>query len=154
MKLQAGQISFLLEGDACSGAEQSMINTGLNLHSNVLKVGHHGSAYATTDAFLNSVQPTYAVISCALNNPYGHPAPQTIQKLLAHNITTYGTYKSGTIIATTDGTTITFQNNPNPIPELPTTSIPTILMLTTLSAFILHGRKHYERRTQRKHKNH
>lgn len=143
MKLQAGQTSFLLEGDAGSGAEQSMINAGLNLHSNVLKVGHHGSAYATTDTFLNSVQPTYAIISCALNNPYGHPAPQTIQKLLTHNITTYGTYKSGTIIATTDGTTITFLNSPNPIPELPTTLIPTIVMLTTLSTFILDRRKHH-----------
>lgn len=143
MKLQVGQTSFLLEGDACSGAEQSMINAGLNLHSNVLKVGHHGSAYATTDTFLSSAQPTYAVISCALNNSYGHPAPQTIQKLLAHNITTYGTYKSGTIIATTDGTTITFLNSPNPIPELSTTLIPMILMLTTLSAFIIDRREHH-----------
>lgn len=131
MKLQVGQTSFLLEGDAGSGAEQGMINAGLNLHSNVLKVGHHGSAYATTDAFLNSVQPTYAIISCALNNPYRHPAPQTIQKLLTHNITTYGTYKSGTIIATTDGTTITFLNNPDPVPELPTILILSMLMLTT-----------------------
>jgi competence protein ComEC len=141
MKLQAGQTSFLLEGDASSGAEQSMINAGLNLHSDVLKVGHHGSVYATTDAFLNSVQPTYAVISCGLNNPYGHPAPETIQRLLSHNVIVYGTYKSGIIIATTDGTTIAFPSNPIAIPEYPTILMPSMLVLTALSTAILYGRK-------------
>jgi beta-lactamase superfamily II metal-dependent hydrolase len=137
MKLQAGQTTFLLEGDASSGAEQSMINARLDLHSNVLKVGHHGSAYATTDAFLNSVQPTYAIISCGLNNPCGHPAPETIQRLLNHNVTIYGTYKSGTIVATTDGTTITFLNSPNTIPEFPTILTPSMLVLAALSPVVL-----------------
>jgi len=142
MKLQAGQTSFLLEGDASSGAEQSMISSGLNLRSNVLKVGHHGSAYATSDAFLNSVQPTYAVISCGLNNPYGHPAPETVQRLLNHNVTAYGTYRSGTIIATTDGTTITFLDSPNPIAEFPTILMPSMLILVVLSATILFRKKY------------
>jgi competence protein ComEC len=137
MKLQAGQTSFLLEGDASSGAEQSMINAGLNLRSNVLKVGHHGSAYATTAAFLNSVQPTYAVISCGLNNLYGHPAPETLQRLLNHNVTTYGTYRSGTIIASTDGTAITFLDSPTPVAEFPTILMPLMLMLAALSVAIL-----------------
>lgn len=127
LKLQAGQTSFLLEGDAGFDAEQTMINAGLNLRSNVLKVGHHGSAYATSDSFLNAVAPTYAVISCALVNSYGHPAPSTIQRITNHNITTYGTYTYGTIVATTDGTTISFTNSLTQIPILtPTpTSQPT-----------------------------
>jgi competence protein ComEC len=141
MKLEAGQTSFLLEGDACSGAEQSMISAGLNLHSNVLKVGHHGSSYATIDAFLNKVQPTYAVISCGLNNPYGHPAPQTLQRLLNHNVTTYGTYRSGTIIATTDGAAIAFLDSPSPIGEFPAILIPLVLILATLLVTILFTKK-------------
>lgn len=141
MKLRAGQTAFLLEGDASSGAEQSMIDAGLDLHGNVLKVGHHGSAYATTNAFLNRVQPTYAVISCGLNIPYGHPAPETIQRLLNHNVTIYGTYKSGTIVATTDGTTITFLNSPSAIPEFPNILIPSMLILAVLSPFVLCRKK-------------
>jgi beta-lactamase superfamily II metal-dependent hydrolase len=136
LKLQAGQSSFLLEGDASSGAEQSMINAGLKLRSNLLKVGHHGSAYSTTDAFLTTVQPTYAVISCSLNNSYGHPSPETIQRLSNHNVITYGTYKSGTIIATSDGATITFVNGSIPIPEFPTILIPSVLLITALTTLI------------------
>lgn len=141
MKLRMGQTAFLLEGDACSGAEQSMIAAGLDLHCNVLKVGHHGSAYGTTDAFLNSVRPTYAVISCGLNNPYGHPAPETIQRLLNHNVTVYGTYRSGTIVATTDGTTVTFLDSPSAIPEFPNISIPSMLVLAVLSSVVLCRKK-------------
>lgn len=137
LKLQAGETSFLLEGDASSGAEASMINAGLNLHSNVLKVGHHGSAYATTDAFLSSVQPTYAVISCGLNNIYGFPAPETLQRLSNHNVITYGTYKSGTIIATSDGTTITFLDTPGTIPEFVSVLAPGIIMLATLLSIVV-----------------
>ncbi len=127
LKLQAGQSSFLLEGDAESGAEQAMINAGLNLHSNVLKVGHHGSATSTDDSFLDSAAPAYAVISCALVNSYGHPAPSTLQRLTDHNITTYGTYTYGSIIATTDGNTIAFTNTntQTPIPTSTPISTPT-----------------------------
>jgi competence protein ComEC len=141
LKLQAGETSFLLEGDASSGAEASMINAGLNLHSNVLKVGHHGSAYATTDAFLSAVQPTYAVISCGLNNQYGFPAPETMQRLSNHNVITYGTYRSGTIIATSDGTTITFLNNPVAIPEFANVLLPTAMAITMSLAIAIKGRK-------------
>ena len=130
LKLQADKTSFLLEGDATSSAEQSMINAGLNLHSDVLKVGHHGSQYATSDAFLDKVQPTYAVISCGINNQYGFPTPETLQRLSNHNVTTFGTYQSGTITATSDGTTITFLSNYTPI----TTTSNTTNSTTTVSA--------------------
>jgi hypothetical protein len=92
-----------------------MIVAGLNLQSDFLKVGHHGSQYATTSQFLDAVQPKYAVISCSLPNQYGFPTNETLQRLLNHNITTYATYNSGTIIADTDGARITLLNNPVPI---------------------------------------
>jgi competence protein ComEC len=132
LKLQAGQTSFLLEGDAGSSAEQSMINAGLNLTSDVLKVGHHGSAYATTDTFLNKVQPTYAVISCGLNNTYGHPSPSTIQRLASHNVGIYRTDELGSIVATTDGTTVSILNNSS-TPTPTSTEAPTITQTTTLT---------------------
>ncbi len=138
IKLQAGQTSFLLEGDAESGAEQDMINAGLNLRSDVLKVGHHGSTSSTTEPFLDGVKPAYAIISCALVNTYGHPAPSILQRLADHNVTTYGTYTYSTIIATTDGNTITFTNTnpqkPIPTPTSTATSQPTATPSPTTTA--------------------
>ena len=140
VRLQVGSTSFLFTGDAEADAEQSMLNAGLNLRSNVLKVGHHGSRTATTQAFLNSVAPSYAVISAGKNNPYGHPHAETIQKLLAKGVTIYGTFQSGTIVASTDGTSITFQDSPQPIPEFEPAIFLSIFMTATLVAVITHRR--------------
>lgn len=137
MRLQIGETSFLLTGDAEADAEQSMLSAGLNLKSNVLKVGHHGSRHATTDQFLNSVSPSYAIISAGKDNPYGHPHPETIQRLLSHGVTTYGTFQSGTIVATMEGTSITFQDSPQSIPEFPTFAIPSMIMLALLLAVVV-----------------
>lgn len=145
MRLQTGETSFLLTGDAEADAEQSMLNAGLNLKSNVLKVGHHGSRYATTDQFLNSVSPSYAIISAGKDNPYGFPHAETIQRLLSHGVTIYGTFQSGTIVATTDGTSITFQDSPQPIPEYPTYAIPAMMMIAVLFAATVYRRRAFKR---------
>ena len=129
IKLQTVETTFLLEGDAGANAEQSMLEAGLDLKSDVLKVGHHGSRYATTDQFLDSVSPSYAIISAGKDNVYGHPNQETIQRLLAHGVTIYCTIQSGTIMASTDGTSITFQDSPQPIPEFPETLMTSMLLL-------------------------
>lgn len=98
MKLQVGNTSVLLTGDAQFDTEQSLISSGYNLHSQVLKVGHHGSSTSTSQPFLNAVTPTYAVISAGINNSYGHPAQQTLDILANNSIITYGTYNYGTIV--------------------------------------------------------
>jgi competence protein ComEC len=138
VRLQAGNTSFLFTGDAEGDAEQSMLNAGLDLRSDVLKVGHHGSSYSTTGQFLSAVSPSYAIISVG-ENPYGHPAPSTIQRLISYGATVYETSQSGTIVASTDGTSITFQGNPQPIPEFP--SVLPIFMLTALVTVTVCGRK-------------
>ena len=63
-KLQAGNTTFLFTGDAEEPAEQSMITAGLNLKSNILKVGHHGSYTATSQNFLNIVTPNRRHYQC------------------------------------------------------------------------------------------
>lgn len=121
-KLQAGNTTFLFTGDAEEPAEQSMLVSSVtSLQSDVLKVGHHGSYTATTQTFLDIVDPKYAIISAGLDNKYDHPHNETLQKLQTKNITTYCTIQTGTIIAQTNGTTITFLNTPTPImiPEIP-----------------------------------
>lgn len=144
VKLQAGDASFLFTGDAEAPAEQSMlVSSVVSIKCDVIKVGHHGSNTATSQAFLDLVDPSYAIISAGLDNKYGHPHNETMQKLLAKGVTIYGTYVSGSIIASTDGTTITFQDNPQPIPEFPSNlAYLTIIFVTaTLLAIIVYRKK-------------
>ncbi len=119
LRLQAGNVAFLFAGDATFDAEESMLNAGLNVTSQVLKVAHHGSRYATSATFLNDVNPEYAVISAGVDNTYGHPHVETVQRLLEKGVTVYGTYLSGTIIMSTDGQTVQVHGNPKPVSEFP-----------------------------------
>ena len=117
MRLQTGESSFLLMGDAEVNTEASILQSGLEVDSDLLKVGHHGSNTATSDAFLDVVSPSIAIISAGLNNQFGHPHQETLDKLFARGITVYGTYKSGTIVATANSTTIEFPTELQPVPE-------------------------------------
>ena len=146
-RLQVGNTSFLFTGDAEIHAEDSMlISSVVSLKSDVLKVGHHGSNTATSQTFLDIVAPEYAVICAGIDNTYGHPHTETLLKLETENVTTYGTYASGTIIASTDGTTITFQNNPEPIPEMTRAVTLTILSTAIMLATVI-NRKYLKKLT-------
>lgn len=68
-----GEKSFLFTGDAEAKVERKLINEGLRLKSDILCVGHHGSATSTCAEFLSSVKPEYAAISVGDGNMYGHP---------------------------------------------------------------------------------
>lgn len=73
---------FLLTGDLTSVFENNLIQN-FDLKSNVLKVGHHGSKYSTSEDFLKAVSPDCAVISVGENN-YGHP-DEGVMDLLENN---------------------------------------------------------------------
>ncbi|MEM2947799.1 MAG: ComEC/Rec2 family competence protein [Candidatus Bathyarchaeia archaeon] len=140
LRLQVGNVAFLFTGDATFEAEVSMMGSGLNLSSQVLKVAHHGSRYATSEAFLEAVNPSFAVISAGISNPYGHPHEETVKKLLNKGITVYGTYVSGTIVMGADGQTIYVYGNPTAIPELPQNM--TLCFILTLTILIIFATKH------------
>ena len=74
----------------------------------VLKVGHHGSRNSSSNLFLDKVDPSYAVISCGIDNRYGHPHKEVMDKLSVNNILTYRTDLQGTVVVTTNGTDIQF----------------------------------------------
>ena len=112
IKLEFGGNSFLFTGDAESISEKEILDKGFNVSADLLKVGHHGSRTSTTDEFLSKVNPKYAVISCAAENDYGHPHKEIISKLKIKIIPIYRTDELGTIIATSDGKTITFNKKP------------------------------------------
>ncbi len=110
IKLQYGATSFLFTGDAGFESEEEMLEKGYDLRADLLKVAHHGSRYSTSMEFLEAVQPKIAVISVGEDNDYGHPAPETIQRLRQAGAKIYRTDESGTIIATSDGKAIRMLN--------------------------------------------
>jgi beta-lactamase superfamily II metal-dependent hydrolase len=116
-----------------------LISSVVSLKCDLLKVGHHGSNTATSQTFLDVVDPEYAVICAGIDNTYGHPHNETIQKLTAKGVDIYGTYASGTIIASTNGTTITF--NTEPIPETISPLALTMLAAAILLAITVYKRK-------------
>jgi competence protein ComEC len=117
MRLQVGNTSAVLTGDAQLDSEQFMVSSGSNLHSQILKVGHHGSSTSTSQAFLSAVTPTYGIISCGFNNKYGHPTQQTIDILATNNITTYRTDVYETIIFSLNSATTAPNPPPTPTPS-------------------------------------
>ena len=95
--------SFLFMGDAEAEVEEAILQSGADIQSNVLKVGHHGSDTSTTSSFLSAVSPDAAVICCGTGNTYGHPSQTTLNKLAG--IPIWRTDLNGTIYAMTDGET-------------------------------------------------
>ena len=103
LRLDYGSTSFLLTGDMEADAERDLVNTGANLKADVLQVGHHGSSTSTSYLFLNSVLPEMGVISCGVNNKYGHPHEETLSILRDAGVDVYRTDLLGTITIGSDG---------------------------------------------------
>ncbi|MCH5320916.1 MAG: MBL fold metallo-hydrolase [Eubacterium sp.] len=104
LKITYGSNSFLFMGDAEDVVEEELLQRYYNsLEADVLKVGHHGSSSSSTVDFLAAVNPQYAVISCGVDNSYGHPHRETIKSLTDMGIEYYRTDKQGTITITCDG---------------------------------------------------
>jgi competence protein ComEC len=103
MRLDYGDFSMLLPGDAEEQTEHRMLTKDLNLKAKILKVAHHGSKYATSQDLLNRVKPEVAIISCGEWNRYGHPAQVVLDRLRAANVKLYRTDLHGEITITTRG---------------------------------------------------
>lgn len=101
--LEFKSFHMLFTGDAGAEAERRLLAEGNDLHADVLKVGHHGSAYSSTTEFIDAVHPRYALISVGLNNLFGHPAVGTLGKLAERGTRIYRTDRAGAITIETDG---------------------------------------------------
>ena len=113
LKVTFGDTSFLFTGDAEREEEQELLESGYDLESTVLKVGHHGSDTSTSYLFLRTVNPQYAVISVGADNTYGHPTEAVLSRLRDANVKTCRTDLQGTITAVSDGKKVTFQTERN-----------------------------------------
>lgn len=113
LKIQYGETSFLFTGDAEREAEQVILNSGADLSSTVLKVGHHGSDTSTSYVFLREVMPAYAVISVGEDNSYGHPTEDVLSRLRDAGVTVFRTDLQGDVYCHSDGKTVSFRVDKN-----------------------------------------
>ena len=101
-----GDYRFLLAGDVEEEIDPSLLADGLP-RLDFLKVAHHGSRTATTQAFVDAVRPRIAVASAGTGNPYGHPTRATLDRLAAAGARVFRTDRDGTVAVTFGGSGLT-----------------------------------------------
>ncbi|MES2225572.1 MAG: MBL fold metallo-hydrolase [Patescibacteria group bacterium] len=109
MHVVYGTTSFMLTGDLPSKEEDYLVALDAgdgNLPSTVLKAGHHGSKYSTDDTWLASVHPSIVAISAGANNQYGHPNPETLERIRTEGAQIVSTIDRGTLHFVSDGTSV------------------------------------------------
>ena len=113
-RLDYGNTSFLFTGDATIPPQQALIyDPDLDIDIDVLKVPHHGASTAYIKGFYDEVSPEYAVISCGSDNQYDHPRQEVLDDLRKRGTKVFRTDEQGTIVAVSDGDTITFNTDPS-----------------------------------------
>ena len=101
LELEYGKFRGLFTGDIGAETEKKLLPELDDV--DFLKVGHHGSRYSTCQEFLDGIKPELAVISCSETNTYGHPSPETTERLEQNGIQTEYTMKNGAITVISDG---------------------------------------------------
>jgi competence protein ComEC len=103
MRIRYGARSFLLCGDVEKPIERRMVEENEIERSDVLKVGHHGSRTSSTVGFLDAAAPAFAVISVGVDNSYGHPNREVLERLSERHVGVYRTDQDGLVTVRTDG---------------------------------------------------
>jgi competence protein ComEC len=106
LDVRFGARRIVLAGDVEQQIDPQLIAAGIAADGrplDVLKVAHHGSGTATTDAFVERVKPRIAVVSAGWGNPYGHPSVATVARLEQNGAELYRTDLDGSIDISTNG---------------------------------------------------
>jgi competence protein ComEC len=98
-----GEKSLLLTGDIEKQGEAAVLSEGINLHSDIVKVAHHGSRTSSIEAFVSATHPSLAVISVGRTSMFGHPNQDVVERWRASGAEVMTTGKRGTISVVTDG---------------------------------------------------
>jgi competence protein ComEC len=106
MQVSYGDTSVLLEGDAEKAVERRIASLH-HPHADLLKVGHHGSATSTTPEILQSVKPSFAVISVGFRTSFGLPKQDVLQRLQDAGVHVYRTDLNGAVTFYLDGHSVT-----------------------------------------------
>lgn len=107
-RLVYGNRSFLFTGDAEKEVEEELLNDGVILQSDVIKMPHHGSKTSSTEDFVTAVSPQYAIVSCG-DGGKNHPNEDIVLRWQTIGTTVLRTDYAGTVIVTTDGESLTVQ---------------------------------------------
>jgi competence protein ComEC len=105
LRLVHGRVRLLLAGDVEALAEAELAQSGRDLHSDVLKAGHHGSRTSSTEAFLRAVHPTHVLFSVGAHNPFGFPHFEVDERARSFGATTWRTDR-GAVTAVSDGRSV------------------------------------------------
>lgn len=98
IQLNLSNWSFLFTGDMDEFMEITLINHHLIERAHILKLGHHGSRYSTSNELLMHVHPVLSWNSCGQNNRYGHPHLDVLDRLTNHHIPLLSTHLDGAIL--------------------------------------------------------
>jgi competence protein ComEC len=101
--LESMGLRALFPGDIGEETELEIAEILKDGNVHILKVGHHGSRYSSSETFLSSLKPVLAVVSCGENN-FGHPHPEAMSRLLAAGVEVYSTRHHGSVEFCWDGT--------------------------------------------------
>ncbi|MEG2775568.1 MAG: DNA internalization-related competence protein ComEC/Rec2 [Cellulosilyticaceae bacterium] len=99
--LEFGEFQMLYTGDIGKETELKLSDRLEDIE--VLKIAHHGSKNSTDSRFLLQTKPEYAMISCGINNLYGHPHQETLETLGAYPVKCLRTDRNGAITIDVDG---------------------------------------------------
>jgi competence protein ComEC len=111
MKVRVHGVRLLLTGDIEPPAQQALLDSGVDLHAEVLKVPHHGSAFQDPD-FISAIGARLALVSVGVDNDYGHPASDTMALLRGLGDTTYRTDEDGSIAVVETAAGLAVQTQP------------------------------------------
>jgi competence protein ComEC len=106
LRLDWRGFSLLLTGDLGGPGEARLLASRAPMQSLVLKVGHHGSRFSSSEEFLEATRAAVAVISVGARNPFHHPTPEALGRLEAAGARIYRTDRDGAVILETDGVTL------------------------------------------------
>lgn len=111
-RLDYKDTSILFTGDATEDVEAQIIQGVGNI--DVLKVGHHGSITSSSYEFLASIDPEFSVISCGVDNRYGHPHPLILKRFSDLAVSVFRTDQDGDVLLTSDGGEPVIRSKPLP----------------------------------------
>lgn len=90
-------LHIMTTGDAGTWTEKQILESGQNVRSDILLLGHHGSKYSTSNEWLSAVKPDLAIYSAGKDNIYGHPSDEAVKRVKKAGVSLYGTDSNGTV---------------------------------------------------------
>lgn len=111
IKVVYGENSILFTGDLGIKMEKEYVNQYSSfLKADILKVGHHGSKTSSSEEFIKTVSPKYALISAGIGNKFNHPHKEIIKRLNENKIKILRTDYYGAILMNLDGKNLSLVN--------------------------------------------